>query len=141
MNIQHLEELLRDISLSAVANHAETDDIESMLKSIDAAVATRAIVDCVQFEELWEESIDESTILFINFKLSPTVCQAAYDEAISVNELTWNLILPDVKDLDKADRPETAYDWLELANVFVEDEFTPFYDCLSQVIVREDEAD
>ena len=141
MNIEYLEELLRDISLSAVANYAETDDIESMLNSIAAAVATRAIVDCVQFEELWEESIDESTILFINFKLSPTVCQAAYDEEISVNELTWNLILPDVNDLDKAEKPETAYDWLELANVFVEDEFSPFYDCLSQVIVREDEED
>ena len=139
--IENLEEMLRDISLSAVANLAETDDIDSMLQSIDTAVATRAIVDCVQFEELWEESIDDGALLFINFKLSPTVCHASYDEETYVNELTWNLILPDFSGLDEADRPESAYDWLELASVFVEDEFGQFYDCLSRVIVRDDEAE
>lgn len=137
-NMENLEELLRDISLSAVASYAETDDIESMRQVIATAVATRAIVDCVQFEELWEEAIDDSLLLFINFKLSPSVCQAAHDEETRVNELTWNLVLPDVNALDEAEKPETAYDWLDLADVFVEDEFSEFYDCLSQVIVRDD---
>lgn len=52
MKKANLEELLRDITLSAIANNANgEDDISNMLFEIDAAVKSRRSVDCVQFEE------------------------------------------------------------------------------------------
>lgn len=83
MKKANLDELLRDITLSAIANNANgEDDISNMLFEIDAAVKSRRSVDCVQFEEAWKDVVEGSKqpFLFINFKLSSEVCAAAYDE-------------------------------------------------------------
>ena len=138
-NTEKLEAFLRDLTLSAVARNAEGEEIESLIVSIDAAVRSRRIVDCVQFEELWEDKIDGASdpYLFINFKLAPDVCEAAYDQDASLNELTWNLVLPNVNALNQRDRPENGFDWLDLGEVLVNQDYEGAYECLSAIIIRD----
>ena len=122
MKKANLEELLRDITLSAIANNANgEDDISNMLFEIDAAVKSRRSVDCVQFEEAWKDVVEGSKqpFLFINFKLSCEVCSAAYDEGKEVNELTWNLVLPFINGLDASELPESGFDWLDQGEIHI----------------------
>jgi hypothetical protein len=77
--------------------------------------------------------------LFINFKLSPAVCEAAYAEGVKVNELTWNLILPNRNAIEAAERPQTSFEWLDLANVYVESGFAELFPCLTEIIMRDDD--
>ncbi|MFM2004966.1 MAG: hypothetical protein RLZZ09_621 [Pseudomonadota bacterium] len=139
---EKLEAFLRDLTLSAVARNAEGEDIGTLIVSIDAAVRSRRIVDCVQFEELWEDKIDGAaeSYLFVNFKLAPDVCEAAYDQDASLNELTWNLVLPNVNALDEEDRPENGFDWLDLGEVMVNQDYEGAYDCLNDIIRRDDDG-
>ena len=137
MKKANLEELLRDITLSAIANNANgDDDISSMLFEIDAAVKSRRSVDCVQFEEAWKDVVEGSKqpFLFINFKLSSEVCSAAYDEGKEVNELTWNLVLPFINGLDASELPESGFDWLDQGEIHIAHESPELFECLLELI-------
>lgn len=137
MKQNKLEELLRDITLSAIAKNADgEEDISTVLFEIDAAVKSRRTVDCVQFEEVWKDVVDDSKqpYLFINFKLSSEVCAAAYDEGEEVNELTWNLVLPFVNDIDADQLPQSSYDWLEQGEIHIGNESTDAFYCLNDII-------
>lgn len=143
MKQENLEELLRDLSLSAVAKNAMgEEDISDVLFELDAAVKSRRIVDCVQFEECWKDQIDGSQqpYLFINFKLSPEVCAAAFENGKEANELTWNLVLPFINGLDADELPESVYDWLDLAEVHLATESTEIYECLMEIIQMDEDA-
>jgi hypothetical protein len=137
-----LEDLLRDISLSAIVNHADgVENIEDVLISIDVAVKSRRVVDCVQFEDFWEDLVDEEKVpyLFINFKLAPEVCEAALDEDLPVNTLNWNLVLPNVNAIEEEERPVVSFDWLDFGQVLINnDEIEGVYACLSRIIQREE---
>ena len=136
MNEGKLEEFLLEITLSAVLRHAEgIDEITDLLYSLDAAARSRKIVDCVQFERIFEESVDESPYLFVTFKLSPEVCEAGFDNGVNFNELVWNLVLPKAEGIDPVERPESAFDWLTLAVVDVNLETDEIYDELTRLIV------
>ena len=51
MNETKLEEFLRELTLSSVARNANgIEDVAEVLYTIEAAVRSRRIVDCVQFE-------------------------------------------------------------------------------------------
>ena len=137
MKKANLEELLRDITLSAIANNANgEDDISNMLFEIDAAVKSRRSVGCVQFEEAWKDVIEgsQSPFLFINFKLSSEVCAAAYDEGKEVNELTWNLVLPFINGLDASELPESGFDWLDQGEIHIAHESPEVFECLLELI-------
>lgn len=137
MKKANLDELLRDITLSAIANNANgEDDISNMLFEIDAAVKSRRSVDCVQFEEVWKDVVEGSKqpFLFINFKLSSEVCAAAYDEGKEVNELTWNLVLPFINGLDASELPESGYDWLDQGEIHIAHESPDLFECLLELI-------
>ena len=137
MKKANLDELLRDITLSAIANNANgEDDISNMLFEIDAAVKSRRSVDCVQFEEVWKDVVEGSKqpFLFINFKLSSEVCAAAYDEGKEVNELTWNLVLPFINGLDATELPESGYDWLDQGEIHIAHESPELFECLLELI-------
>ena len=137
MKKANLDELLRDITLSAIANNANgEDDISNMLFEIDAAVKSRRSVDCVQFEEVWKDVVEGSKqpFLFINFKLSSEVCAAAYDEGKEVNELTWNLVLPFINGLDASELPESGYDWLDQGEIHIAHESPELFECLLELI-------
>ncbi len=141
MKQANLEELLRDISLSAIAKNANgEDDISTMLYEIDAAVKSRRTVDCVQFEEAWKDIVDGSKqpFLFINFKLSSEVCAAAYDEGKEVNELTWNLVLPFINEIDADELPESGFDWLDQGEVHIAHESPELFECLLEIIQLDD---
>ena len=137
-----LEDLLRDITLSAIVNNAGgVEDIEDVLISIDAGVKSRRVVDCVQFEDVWEDLVDEDKVpyLFVNFKLAPEVCEAALDEDQPVNMLNWNLVLPNVNAIEEDERPVASFDWLDFGQVLINnDDLDGVYACLSRIIQRED---
>ena len=142
MNEGKLEEFLLEVTLSAVLRNAEgIDDVTELLYTLDAAAKSRRIVDCVQFERIVEEHVDESPYLFVNFKLSPEVCEAGFDNGVDFNELTWNLVLPNVEGIDPEERPESAFDWLTLAVVDVNLETDEIYDELTRLIVLDVEED
>jgi len=133
----NLEELLRDITLSAIAKNANgEDDVSAILNEIDAAVKSRQTVDCVQFEEAWKDVVEGSkqTFLFINFKLSSEVCVAAYEEGKEVNELTWNLVLPFIDGGNLADLPESGFDWLDQGEIHIAHETPELFECLLEII-------
>lgn len=137
MKQANLEELLRDITLSAIVRNANgEDDVSTLLYEIDAAVKSRRSVDCVQFEEAWKDVVDGSKqpYLFINFKLSSEVCTAAYDEGKEVNELTWNLALPFVNGLDASELPESGLDWLDQGEIHIAHESPELFECLLEII-------
>jgi len=57
VNETKLEEFLRELTLSSIARNADgIENVAEVLYTIDAAVRSRRIVDCVQFEESWEKS-------------------------------------------------------------------------------------
>ena len=137
MKQANLEELLRDITLSAIAKNANgEDDISTMLYEIDAAVKSRRSVDCVQFEEAWKDMVEGSKqpFLFINFKLSSEVCVAAFEEGKEVNELTWNLVLPFINGMDADELPESGFDWLDQGEVHIAHESPEIFECLLEII-------
>jgi hypothetical protein len=137
MKQANLEELLRDITLSAIAKNAHgEDDVSTMLYEIDAAVKSRRTVDCVQFEEAWKDVVEGSKkpFLFVNFKLSSDVCVAAYEEGKEVNELTWNLVLPFMDGVDIDDLPESGFDWLDQGEIHIAHESPELFECLLEII-------
>ena len=137
MKQANLEELLRDITLSAIAKNANgEDDVSTILNEIDAAVKSRRTVDCVQFEEAWKDVVEGSkqTFLFINFKLSSEVCVAAYEEGKEVNELTWNLVLPFIDGGNLADLPKSGFDWLDQGEIHIAHESPELFECLLEII-------
>lgn len=136
MNEGKLEEFLLEITLSALLRNAEgIDEPDLLLANLAAAVKSRKIVDCVQFEGLWEEPVDEVPHHFINFKLSPEVCAAGFEDGTEFHELTWSLVLPNLDAMDAVDQPETAHDWLLLAEIDVNLETDEIYDELTRLIV------
>ena len=144
MNETKLEEFLRELTLSSVARNANgIENVAEVLCTIEAAVRSRRIVDCVQFEESWQEKLEGQSHPhhFINFKLAPEVCEAAFEEDIEVNELTWNLALPDVDAFEADERPETAYDWLMQGEIFVNVDTGDMYKSLTQLIIRDEQAE
>lgn len=144
MNETKLEEFLRELTLSSVARNANgIENVAEVLYTIEAAVRSRRIVDCVQFEESWQEKLEGQSHPhhFINFKLAPEVCEAAFEEDIEVNELTWNLALPDVDAFEADERPETAYDWLMQGEIFVTVDTGDMYKSLTQLIIRDEQAE
>jgi hypothetical protein len=146
---EDLASLLREITVSAIARNADgADEVHDLIRSIEDAVATRRIVDCVQFEEIWEEPVDPSVdktgvaFYFVGIKLSPEVCEAAFELDDPLNELTWTLLLPDVDTLKEDERPESAVDLLALAEIDLDTRTDRAYETLKSIIVPEDiEAD
>ena len=144
MNETKLEEFLRELTLSSVARNANgIEDVAEVLYTIEAAVRSRRIVDCVQFEESWQEKLEGQSHPhhFINFKLAPEVCEAAFEEDLEVNELTWNLALPDIDAFEADERPETAYDWLMQGEIFVNVDTGDMHKNLTQLIIRDEQAE
>lgn len=142
MNEGKLEEFLLEITLSALLRNAEgIDDPASLLGNLTKSVKSRKVVDCVQFEGLWEEPVDDVPQYFINFKLSPEVCEAGFDDGTEFHELTWSLVLPNLEAMDAVDQPETAHDWLLLAEIDVNLETDEIYDELTRLIVLDVEED
>lgn len=142
MNEGKLEEFLLEITLSALLRNAGgIDEPGLLLGNLAAAVKSRKIVDCVQFEGLWEEPVDDTPHYFIHFKLSPEVCEAGFEDGTEFHELTWSLVLPNLDAMDAVDQPETAHDWLLLAEIDVNLETDEIYDELTRLIVLDVEED
>ena len=140
-----LEEFLKAITLSALARNAQdSEDITELLEATGLAVATRKIVDCVQFEEVWEEEVDADVeasnilFMFMTFRLSPRVCEAAIDQGHALNELTWTLVLPDPDSLSEEERPDSSTELQMLAEIDVGIEASSELEILKSIIVLEE---
>ena len=140
-----LEEFLKAITLSALARNAkDSEDITELLEATGLAVATRKIVDCVQFEEVWEEEVDDELedsdilFMFITFRLAPRVCEAAIDQGHALNEMTWTLIVPDPESLEAEEQPKSSTELLMLAEVDVAIEAADELEILKSIIVLEE---
>jgi hypothetical protein len=144
MDTENLGEFLKELTLSAIATQADgAERIDDLIDAIAEAVATRRIVDCVQFEEMWDEVVDEAieqtnvSFFFITFRLSPEVCEAAYDEGKQLNELTWTLMLPDVESLEMDVKPDSSIELLSVAEIDVNTQETWQYEYLKSLIALE----
>ena len=142
---EDLESLLREITVSAIEHDAEgAEEPEDLIFAIEQAVATRKIVDCVQFEELWEQTVDPEvddsgvSFFFIGLKLSPEVCEEAQELDASMNEVSWTLLIPNVDSLNDAERPQTAKDLLALAEIDIPNKSTTDYEILKEIIQFDD---
>jgi hypothetical protein len=140
-----LQEFLKAITLSALARNAnESEDISELLEDTTLAVATRRIVDCVQFEEMWEEQIDQTLdegnilFMFVTFRLAPRVCEAAIEQGHVMNEMTWTLVLPDPESLAEDEQPESSTELLMLAEIDIENESASDLETLKSIIVLEE---
>lgn len=140
-----LPEFLKAITLSALARNAgESEDMMELLEATTLAVATRRVVDCVQFEEMWEEQIDQTVdegdivFLFLSFRLAPRVCEAALEQGQILNELTWTLILPDPESLVEEEQPTSSTELLMLAEIDIDTESTSELEALKSIIALEE---
>ena len=145
LHLDTLPEFLKAITLSALARNAdESEDLAELLEATTLAVATRRVVDCVQFEEMWEEQIDQTVdegdilFLFLSFRLAPRVCEAALEQGQILNELSWTLILPDPESLIENERPASSTELLMLAEIDIETDSPAELEALKSIIVLEE---
>jgi hypothetical protein len=76
--------------------------------------------------------------MFMTFRLSPRVCEAAIDQGHALNELTWTLVLPDPDSLSEEERPDSSTELLMLAEIDVGIEASSELEILKSIIVLEE---
>lgn len=124
MNKRKSVELLMEITVQALAQLTNGDEgLSSFILAKNHAASTRKIVDKVQFEEEWQQQIDESEefYVFTTLKLAPNVIQIAGAQYQDLNRVTWNLIVPNTNTLDMDLRPTNSIDLLMMAKLMMEE--------------------
>lgn len=124
MNRRKSAELLMDITTQALAQLTHGDEsISALVLAKNHAVSTRKIVDKVQFEEEWQQQIDESEVFYVftNLKLAPNILQIAGSKYQDLNRVSWNLILPNTFTLDPRQKPANSIDLLMMAKLMLEE--------------------
>ena len=124
MNRRKSAELLMEITTQALAQLTHGDEsISALVLAKNHAVSTRKIVDKVQFEEEWQQQIDESEVFYVftNLKLAPNILQIAGSKYQDLNRVSWNLIVPNTFTLDPHQRPTNSIDLLMMAKPMFEE--------------------
>ncbi len=132
-----LSGLLLDMSVQGVgALLGGNTDLDDCIASLQEAAVTRLMYGAVQFEASWREPMEGGDYwVFYTFKLSPGILLAArgIDSNLYLNDLSWNLMLPDISALDDASKPGTAADYLALgaidAYLEISEEYVPQQIC------------
>lgn len=113
-----------EITTQALAQLTHGDEsISALVLAKNHAVSTRKIVDKVQFEEEWQQQIDESEVFYVftNLKLAPNILQIAGSKYQDLNRVSWNLIVPNTFTLDPHQRPASSIDLLMMAKLMFEE--------------------
>ena len=113
-----------EITTQALAQLTHGDEsISALVLAKNHAVSTRKIVDKVQFEEEWQQQIDESEVFYVftNLKLAPNILQIAGSKYQDLNRVSWNLIVPNTFTLDPHQRPANSIDLLMMAKLMFEE--------------------
>lgn len=113
-----------EITLQALAELVGGDEgISAFVLAKNHAVSTRKIVDKVQFEEEWQQQIDDSEIFYVftTFKLAPNILQIAGSKYQDLNRVSWNLIVPNTFTLETMQRPTNSIELLMMAKLMLEE--------------------
>lgn len=124
MNKRKSVELLMEITVQALAELVSGDEgIGTFVLAKNHAVSTRKIVNKVQFEEEWQQQIDESEIFYVftTLKLAPNILQIAGSKYQDLNRVSWNLIVPNTNTLDPSQRPNNSIELLMMAKLMLEE--------------------
>ena len=124
MNKRKSVELLMEITVQALAELIGGDEgISAFVLAKNHAVSTRKIVNKVQFEEEWQQQIDESEIFYVftTLKLAPNILQIAGSKYQDLNRVSWNLIVPNTNTLDPSQRPNNSIELLMMAKLMLEE--------------------
>ncbi len=124
MNKRKSVELLMEITVQALAELVSGDEgIGTFVLAKNHAVSTRKIVNKVQFEEEWQQQIDDSEVFYVftTLKLAPNILQIAGSKYQDLNRVSWNLIVPNTFTLEPAQRPTNSIELLMMAKLMLEE--------------------
>ena len=124
MNKRKSVELLMEITVQALAELVGGDEgISAFVLAKNHAVYTRKIVDKVQFEEEWQQQIDDSEVFYVftTLKLAPNILQIAGSKYQDLNRVSWNLIVPNTFTLEPTQRPTNSIELLMMAKLMLEE--------------------
>ena len=124
MNKHKSAELLMEITVQALAELVGGDEgISAFVLAKNHAASTRKIVNKVQFEEEWQQQIDESEVFYVftTLKLAPNILQIAGSKYQDLNQVSWNLIVPNIFTLDPSERPANSVELLMMAKLMLEE--------------------
>jgi len=113
-----------EITVQALAELIGGDEgISAFVLAKNHAVSTRKIVNKVQFEEEWQQQMDESEIFYVftTLKLAPNILQIAGSKYQDLNRVSWNLIVPNTNTLDPSQRPNNSIELLMMAKLMLEE--------------------
>ena len=113
-----------EITVQALAELVCGDEgISAFVLAKNYAVSTRKIVNKVQFEEEWQQQIDESEVFYVftTLKLAPNILQIAGSQYQDLNRVSWNLIVPNIFTLDPSQRPTNSVELLMMAKLMLEE--------------------
>ena len=113
-----------EITVQALAELVGGDEgISAFVLAKNHAVSTRKIVNKVQFEEEWQQQMDESEIFYVftTLKLAPNILQIAGSKYQDLNRVSWNLIVPNTNTLDPSQRPNNSIELLMMAKLMLEE--------------------
>ena len=124
MNKRKSAELLMEITVQALAELVGGDEgISAFVLAKNHAVSTRKIVNKVQFEEEWQQQIDDSETFYVftTLKLAPNILQIAGSKYQDLNRICWNLIIPNTFTLEPLQRPTNSIELLMMAKLMLEE--------------------
>ncbi|MBU3602084.1 hypothetical protein [Polynucleobacter sp. AM-25C3] len=124
MNKRKSVELLMEITVQALTELVSGDEgIGTFVLAKNHAVSTRKIVNKVQFEEEWQQQIDDSEVFYVftTLKLAPNILQIAGSKYQDLNRVSWNLIVPNTFTLEPAQRPTNSIELLMMAKLMLEE--------------------
>jgi len=113
-----------EITVQALSELVRGDEgISAFVLAKNHAVSTRKIVNKVQFEEEWQQQIDESEVFYVftTLKLAPNILQIAGSKYQDLNRVSWNLIVPNIFTLDPSQRPTNSIELLMMAKLMLEE--------------------
>ena len=124
MHKRNSAELLMEITVQALAELVGGDEgISAFVLAKNHAVSTRKIVNKVQFEEEWQQQIDDSETFYVftTLKLAPNILQIAGSKYQDLNRICWNLIVPNTFTLEPSQRPTNFIELLMMAKLMLEE--------------------
>ena len=113
-----------EMTIQALAQLTHGDEgLSAFVLAKNHAVSTRKIVNKVQFEEEWQQQIDESEVFYVftTLKLAPNILQIAGSKYQDLNLISWNLIVPNTNTLDPSDRPKNSIELLMMAKLMLKE--------------------
>ena len=124
MNKRKSVELLMEITVQALAELVSGDEgVSTFVLAKNHAASTRKIVNKVQFEEEWQQQIDDSETFYVftTLKLAPNILQIAGSKYQDLNRICWNLIVPNTFTLEPSQRPTNSIELLMMAKLILEE--------------------